>query len=101
MAVHLAVAGDVFDVVLCCDVLFPHEMSWMRSGIKLRIFLLLLFSLGALDYVSSLPVPVGDKLETMYSSTSVALQWLKQLWNHENMYEKEEVRANESYHSAK
>ena len=31
MAVHLAVAGDVFDgVFLCCP--FSHEMSWMRSG---------------------------------------------------------------------
>ena len=31
IAVHLAVAGDVFDgLFLCCP--FPHEMSWMRSG---------------------------------------------------------------------
>ena len=31
IAVHLAVAGDVFDgVFLCCP--FSHEMSWMRSG---------------------------------------------------------------------
>ena len=31
VAVHLAVAGDVFDgVFLCCP--FSHEMSWMRSG---------------------------------------------------------------------
>ena len=30
-AVHLAVAGDVFDgVFLCCP--FSYEMSWMRSG---------------------------------------------------------------------
>ena len=30
IAVHLAVAGDVFDgVFLCCS--FSHEMSWMRS----------------------------------------------------------------------
>ena len=29
-----AVAGDVFDgAFLCCP--FPHEMPWMRSGIKL------------------------------------------------------------------
>ena len=43
MAVHLAVTGDVFDGVLFCAVLFPHEMSWMRSGTEvshfLRIFL--------------------------------------------------------------
>ena len=32
MAVHLAVAGDVYDGVLFCAVLFPHEMSWMRSA---------------------------------------------------------------------
>ena len=42
MAVHMAVAGDVFDGVLFCAVLFP-EMSWMRSGIELsqslKIFL--------------------------------------------------------------
>ena len=31
IAVHLAVAGDVFDgVFLCCP--FSHEMSWVRSG---------------------------------------------------------------------
>ena len=31
IAVHLAVAGDVFDgVFLCCP--FFHEMSWIRSG---------------------------------------------------------------------
>ena len=31
IAVHLAVAGDVFDgVFLCCP--FSHEISWMRSG---------------------------------------------------------------------
>ena len=30
-AVHLAVAGDVFEgVSLCCA--FTHEISWMRSG---------------------------------------------------------------------
>ena len=30
IAVHLAVACDVYDgVFLCCP--FPHEMSWMRS----------------------------------------------------------------------
>ena len=28
----LAVAVDVFGDVLFCAVLFPHEMSWMRSG---------------------------------------------------------------------
>ena len=32
MAVHLAVTGDVFDGVLFCAVLFPQEISWMRSG---------------------------------------------------------------------
>ena len=30
MAVHLAVAGDAFDGVLFCAVLFSHEMSGMR-----------------------------------------------------------------------
>ena len=31
IAVHLAVACDVFtDVSLCCP--FSHEMSWMRSA---------------------------------------------------------------------
>ena len=43
MAVHLAVAGDVFDGVLFCAVLFPHEIFWMRPGTELsqilRIFL--------------------------------------------------------------
>ena len=39
IAVHLADAGDVFDGVLFCAVLFSHEMSWMRSGIELSQFL--------------------------------------------------------------
>ena len=30
---------DVFEGVLFCAVLFYHEMSWMRSGIKLSQFL--------------------------------------------------------------
>ena len=38
MAVHLAVAGDVFDGVFLCCPLF-HEMSWVRSGTKLSQFL--------------------------------------------------------------
>ena len=37
MAVHLVVAGDVFDGVLFCAV--PLEMSWMRSGTELSNFL--------------------------------------------------------------
>ena len=47
--VHLAVAGDVFDGVLFCAVLFPHEISWMRSGTKsiqfMRILPTLLFNM--------------------------------------------------------
>ena len=39
MAVHLALAGDVFDGVLFCAVFFSHEMSWIRSGIELSQFL--------------------------------------------------------------
>ena len=39
MAVHLVVAGDVFDGVLFCAVHFPHEMSSMRSGTELSQFL--------------------------------------------------------------
>ena len=38
MAVHPAVAGDVFDDVLFCAPLFSHEMSWMRSEIELSQF---------------------------------------------------------------
>ena len=34
----MVVAGDVYDGVLFCAVLFPHEMSWMRSGIELSQF---------------------------------------------------------------
>ena len=38
MAVHLAVAGDVFDgVFLCCP--FSQAMCWMRSGTELCKFL--------------------------------------------------------------
>ena len=39
MAFHLTVAGDVFDGVLFCAVLFSHEMSWMRSETELSQFL--------------------------------------------------------------
>ena len=39
MAVHLAADGDIFDGVLFCAVLFPHKMSWMRSGTELSQFL--------------------------------------------------------------
>ena len=38
-AVHLAVAGDVFDGFFLCYP-FSHEMSWMRSGIQLSQFVL-------------------------------------------------------------
>ena len=38
IAVHLAVASDVFDgAFLCCPV--SHEMSWIRSGTELSKFL--------------------------------------------------------------
>ena len=42
MAVHLAVAGDVFDVCIwCLSVCFPfsHDISWVRSGTELSQFL--------------------------------------------------------------
>ena len=46
IAVRLAVAGNVFECVLCCAVLFYHKRSWMRSWTELsqflRIFLLIL-----------------------------------------------------------
>ena len=46
---NLAIAGDVFDGVLFCAVLYSHEMSLMRSGIELnqfiRIFLLTIYTL--------------------------------------------------------
>ena len=38
MAVYLAVAGDVFDGVLFCAILFPRD-SWMCSWTELRQFL--------------------------------------------------------------
>ena len=37
MAVHLAVAGDVFDGVFLCWP-FSHQMSWMKSGTSLGGF---------------------------------------------------------------
>ena len=47
MAVNLAVASDVFDGVLFCAVIFPQEMSSVRSETELsqflRIFLPALF----------------------------------------------------------
>ena len=39
----LAVAGDVFDGVLCCP--FSHTMSWMKSGTELSQFLRIVFLL--------------------------------------------------------
>ena len=39
MAVHLAVAVAVFDSVLFCAFLSPHDMSWMRSETELSQFL--------------------------------------------------------------
>ena len=48
IAVHLAFAGDVFDSVLFCAVLFFHGIFWMKSGTELSQFLrifLLTFSL--------------------------------------------------------
>ena len=37
MAVHLAVAGDVFDGVLFCEILFQRD-SWMCSWTELSQF---------------------------------------------------------------
>ena len=48
MAVHLAIAGDVFDDVLVCAV-FSHEMSWMRSGTHLSQFLRIFLSHNGLS----------------------------------------------------
>ena len=45
MVVHLAVAGDVFDGVLFCAVLFSQEMSWIRSGTELSQFLRILYEM--------------------------------------------------------
>ena len=45
MAVHRAVAGEIFDGVLFGVVLFPHEMSWMRSRTELSQFLGIFLSL--------------------------------------------------------
>ena len=54
IAVHLAVAGGVFDgVFLCCP--FPHEISWMRSGADLSQFLR--------GFLPTLPVP--DRLTNL------------------------------------
>ena len=39
MAVHLAIASDLFDGVLFCAVLCSHEVSWMRSETELSLFL--------------------------------------------------------------
>ena len=39
IAVPLAVACDFFGGELLCAVLFPHEMSWMRSGTESNHFL--------------------------------------------------------------
>ena len=39
MAVYLVAAGDVFDSISFCAVLFSHEMSRIRSGAELSQFL--------------------------------------------------------------
>ena len=43
---------------------------------------------------------IWAKLSHWHRST-IVLQWLEHLWNHENMFETEEVRANEGYHSTR
>ena len=49
IAVHVAVAGDVFDgVFLCCP--FFHKMSWMRSGTELSPFLRGFYLLFQISY---------------------------------------------------
>ena len=58
MVVHLAVAGDVFDGVLFCTVLFfSHELSWMEFGTELnrflRIFLSTFFILIKVNKISN------------------------------------------------
>ena len=35
------------------------------------------------------------------NQNTVELQWLEQLWKHENMFETRDVRANERFHSAR
>ena len=34
-----AFAGDVFDGVLFCADLFSYEMSWMRSGTEMSLYI--------------------------------------------------------------
>ena len=50
MAVHLAVACNVFGCVLFCVVFFSHEMSCRRSGTELRQFLKICPTYSFLDF---------------------------------------------------
>ena len=52
MAVHLSVAGGVFDRVFCA--VFFHEMSWMRSGTKFSPFLRIFLSTHAMSKYDTL-----------------------------------------------
>ena len=53
MAVHLAIAGDVFDDVLFCAALCFFFFSWMRSGSKLSQFLRIFLSTLVTYYFKS------------------------------------------------
>ena len=54
MVVHLVVAGDVFDGVLFCAVLFPTGCLGMKSGTELSQFLSIPLPTLQLNFICSL-----------------------------------------------
>ena len=64
---------------------FTHEMSWIRSGTELSQFLRIC---PTYSYIAK------SKFSASFCVT-VELQWLKHLWDHENLFETGVVRANE------
>ena len=66
MAVHQAVAGDVFGGILFGAVLFIYEMSWMRSGIELSQFLKIFLSTSLVLSITQ-PCKVVSALKEIFS----------------------------------
>ena len=79
--VHLTVAGDFFGGVLFCAVLFPHEMSWMRSVTELNQFLrIFLHTLMSPPWIKKKECALHCVL--LHFSMSNIKRYLLEIWNY-------------------
>ena len=76
----MAAADD--DVGVTNFVVFPHRVFWVGSAFELCQFLRILLL-------------AFRRNKFQIFAITVEIQWLEQLWNHENMFETGEVRAYE------